>query len=95
LNTLLTGTDPVASSPASTGGKSPIHPHTWTSLLRQSMLIVGGGNGSNSNLDVLDSDNSFDSYHTLPPSPCARLDVSVEVFVTPPSSPARTGTGTH
>jgi hypothetical protein len=38
----LTGTGPVASSPGSTGGMSPTYPHTWTSLLRQSMSIVGG-----------------------------------------------------
>jgi hypothetical protein len=46
-------------------------------------------------LNVLDFNNSFDSYHSPPPSPCAGigLDVSVEVFVTPPSSPATTGTG--
>jgi hypothetical protein len=90
-----TGTVPLASGSASTGGTSPTHPHTWTSLLMQSMSIVGRGNGSNINLDVLDSDNSFDSYHTPPPSPCAGgvgLDVSAEVFVTPPSSPAATGT---
>jgi hypothetical protein len=57
--------------------------------------LWGEGNGSNSNLDVLDSVNSYDSYHTPPPSPCAGgvgLDISVEVFVTPPSSPAATGT---
>jgi hypothetical protein len=55
---------------------------------------VGGGNGINSNLHVLDSDNSFDSYHSPPPSPYAVvvLDASVEVFVTPPSRPATTAT---
>jgi hypothetical protein len=75
-----------STSPEST---SPTQPCTWTSLLTQSMSIVGGGNVSD--LNVLDADNSYDSFHTPPPSPCAGLDVSVEVFVTPPSSPATTG----
>jgi hypothetical protein len=87
----------LASGSASTSGTGPTQTRTWTSLLTQSMSIVGGGYGSDmpDNLNVLDFDNSYDSYHTPPPSPCAGggLDVSVEVFVTPPSSPATTGTG--
>jgi hypothetical protein len=56
---------------------------------------VGGGYGSDmlNNLNVLDFDNSFEAYHTPPPSPCAGHDVSDEVFVTPRSSPANKGTG--
>jgi hypothetical protein len=68
-----TGTVPLASGSASTSGTGPTQPRTWTSLITQSMSIVGGGYGSNmpDNLNVLDFDNSYDSYHTPPPSPCA------------------------
>jgi hypothetical protein len=83
IRRFLNSTSPAEST-------SPTQPCTWTSLITQSMSIVGGGNGSD--LNVLDAHNSYDSFHTPPPSPCAGLDV--EVFVTPPSSPATMGTVT-
>jgi hypothetical protein len=78
---------------------------SWTSLLTQSMSILGGGYGNknfsennDSNLSVLNStdllnnDKSFESYLTPPSSPCAVVSGEVsEVFVTPPPSPPAMG----
>jgi hypothetical protein len=72
---------------------------SWTALLTRSMSILGGGYGSkcfsgniDSNLSLLNStdllNQSFESYHTPPSSPCGGVSDEVpEVFVTPPPSP--------
>jgi hypothetical protein len=59
------------------------HSSSWTALLTQSMSILSGRHDGESLTESIDNDQSFESCHT-------GRDVSLEVFVTPPSSPAAT-----
>ena len=100
ITRFLTSTDPT--DVPDTDPNMTCESSSWTALLTRSMSILGGGYGSksfsesiDSNLSVLNStyllnnDQSFESYHTPPSSPCAGVSDEVsEVFVTPPPSPA-------
>jgi hypothetical protein len=94
ITRFLTSTGPA--DVPDTGPNLACGSSSWTALLTQSMSILGGGYGSknfsesiDSNLSVLNStdllnnDQSFESYHTPPSSPCAGVSDEVsEVFVT-------------